>query len=268
MEKYTGTIRGITFGLGQEDYMWGADAPSGLGIPTPEYVDTGHPRDGTIGGIDRVAKRTIRIPITIVGSAYVDGENFYTAAEAAEQALEVLKRAWRPSSDNVELDLRLAGPERRYFGRTRGLEVDVTRLEQGIVFADGTFDALEWYAYDVEAFELETPDTSSPITITNAGNAATTRCVLTIVGNGNKPVIVNYSDPYQGFIRFRQPVGVGQEVSINLTNYRIFNPDVESMYYDEKVSPMSTFFVLEPGDNTVAFSGCDSIKYRIRAAYF
>lgn len=269
LEKYTGSVRGVTFGLGQQDYMWGVDAPNGLGIPVPQSADQQLPRDGSWGGIDRVTKRTIRIPITIVGSEAFDDETLLTPAEVAERNLDVLKRAWRPSNDVVELDLRFAGPERRFFGRCRGLEIDLTRIDQGIVYADGTFDALEWLAYDTGVIEPEEPTLSSPVAIPNLGNVATTRCVLTVTGNGGTPVISNDDDPFKGFIRFRKPLPNGVSVRINLSTLRTVTNTEDRIPCDEYISPLSTFFVIEPDPvgNTVTFTGCASIGFRVRSAY-
>jgi hypothetical protein len=268
LEKYTGSVRGITFGVGQEDYMWGVDAPVGLGVPVPEISDSSSPRDGSYGGTDRVAKRIIRVPITIIGNqVYVDDE-LVSPAEHAELLLNDLKRAWRPSSDVVELDLRFAGSERRYFGRCRGLEVDLTNVHQGVVYADGTFEALEWLAYDTEVIESDEPTVSSPVIVPNPGNAATTRCVLTITGNGGTPVIVNTDDPFNGFIRFRKPLANGDVVRINLNNFNVTDPDGD-VAREDMISPLSTFFVIEADEvgNTVTFTGCGSIGYRVRPAY-
>jgi hypothetical protein len=154
----------------------------------------------------------------------------------------------------------------RYFGRCRGLDVDLSRIEQGIVYADATFEALEWYAYDTEAIVSTDPDTASPVVVPNNGTAATTRCVLTIVGNGGTPLIVNTNDPYQGFIRFRRPLPNGQSININLHNFRVFNTSGEEPR-ENLISPLSTFFIIEPGDNTITFTGCASIAYRVRSAY-
>jgi hypothetical protein len=268
LQKYTGSVRGVTFGLGQEDYMWGTDAPTGLGIPTPLSNDTLMANRGSFGGIDRVSKRIIRVPITIVGNPALLGEVLLNSAEVAERSLDALKRAWRPSTTVVELDLRLSGPERRFFGRCRGLEVDVTRIDQGIIYADGNFEALEWLAYDTEVILSSAPDTSSPVVIPNPGTSATTRCVIRVNGNGGVPVLVNTDDPFQGFVRFRKPVANGQSITVNLHDFRIFNPADESSR-DDMISPLSTFFVIEanPTGNVINFSGCASIEYRVRPAY-
>jgi len=253
LKQYTGSLRGVSFGVG-EDYLWGADAPAGLGIPTPETSDLSSAGEGTIGGADRLRNRIIRVPMIILVD---DG--------SAENELDDLKRAWRPSQTTVELDLRLSADARRYYGRPRGLEVDVTRVEQGYITAVGTFDALDPYAYDTTTTSVAV-DSSSPIVIPNAGTAATTRATLTITGNGNKPVLVNTADPHGGRIQFRSTLGSGQTVTINLRTFSITNSS--GVRVDQLVSPVSDFFVIEAGNNTVTFTGCASVSAVVRPAYF
>jgi hypothetical protein len=251
LSPYTGTLRGVAFGVG-EDYLWGSDAPAGLGIPTPETTDRPLPGEGSVGGLDRVRRRVIRIPIVIVTD---DGD--------AEDLLDDLKRAWRPSSLDTELDLRLGGDERRYYGRARGLEVDVTRVEQGVIVCVGNFDALDWLGYATTPTTVAT-DTSSPISITNSGTAPTTRCVLTINGNGGKPVLTNPADPHQGVIRFRTALANGQSATVDLTTLRVTRAGLPA---ESMVSPLSTWFVIEVGTNNVTFSGCTSVSAVVRPAY-
>lgn len=253
LNPYTGSLRSVSFGVG-EDYLWGADAPAGLGIPTPETSDLAAAGEGIIGGADRLRNRIIRVPMIVLVD---DG--------SAEDSLDDLKRAWRPSQTTTELDLRLSADARRYYGRPRGLEVDVTRIEQGYIAAVGTFDALDPYAYDTTTTSV-TADTSSPVVIPNQGTAATTRVTLTVTGNGNKPNLVNTSDPHSGRIRFRAALGVDQTVTIDLRTFAVRNSSNNRV--DQLISPVSDFFVIEAGNNTVSFTGCASVSAVVRPAYF
>jgi hypothetical protein len=253
LSQYTGSLRGVTFGVGEE-YLWGTDAPSGLGIPTPETTDITSAGDGSIGGADRLRNRIIRVPMII---ATDDG--------GAEDDLDYLKRAWRPSASTVELDLRLSGEARRYYGRPRGLEVDVTRIEQGFITAAGTFDALDPYAYDTTLTSVTT-DSSSPVTVENAGTAASNRATLTIVGNGGKPQLTNAADPFGGIIKFRLPLGFGQSVTVDLRTFHVINSS--GAHVEHLLSVESSFFAIEVGSNPITFTGCASVAATVRPAYY
>jgi hypothetical protein len=253
LNNYTGSLRGVTFGVGEE-YLWGTDAPSGLGIPTPETNDVATAGDGSIGGADRLRNRIIRVPMIVL-----------TSADTIQEDVDELKRAWRPSSSTVELDLRLGGDARRYYGRARGLEVDITRIEQGYITAVGNFDALDPFAYTTSTEAFET-DSASPIVIANDGTAPTTRATLTVVGNGGTPQIVNATDPHGGIVKFRLNLAAGQSVTIDLHDLTIKNSagaNVENL-----LSVQSTFFPIEVGDNTVHFTGCASVSAAVRHAYY
>lgn len=253
LAQYTGSLRDIDFGVG-EDFMWGADAPAGLGIPTPETNDLSGAGDGVFGGQDRLRSRIIRIPMIIMSD---DG--------VAEDDLDYLKRAWRPSSSTVELDLRLSGDARRYYGRPRGLDVDISRVEQGFITAVGTFDSLDPYGYDVAVTSVAV-DSSSPIVIPNGGTAATSRATLTIVGNGGKPQLTNTSDPHGGIIKFRTAVATDQTVIVDLKTFSVKTSAGVSV--EQMLSVQSTFFPIDVGSNTVTFSGCASVSATVRPAYY
>lgn len=257
MDDYTGAIRNsgsnqaVDFGLGTI-YQW-EQAPDGLGIPAPEFEDVELPGQGMYAGMDRLRRRIIRVPIVIV----VDQD--------LETELDVLKSAWRPSDITKELDLQFNNNGRRYFGRARGLDVDLTNISQGVITAVGTFEASDPFGYELST-ESASP-TGSSVYIENAGTAPTTRCVLTITGNGGKPYLENVDDPHGGFIRFRENLSNGTVVTINLENFRIRQGTTAR---DSMLSADTTFFSIYPiGDtgNRITFSGCSSVSAVSRAAY-
>jgi hypothetical protein len=253
LQQYTGSLRGLTFGVG-EDYLWGEEAPAGLGIPSPETDDVASAGEGSFGGLDRIRNRIIRVPMIVL-----------TGPETIQSDLDDLKRAWRPSSATVELDLRLGGDARRYYGRARGLDIDITRVEQGYITAVGTFDALDPFGYATSA-QAFTADSSSPIVLTNDGTAPTRRATLTIVGNGGRPELVNAADPHAGTIKFRVNLAAGQTVTVNLNNLTIKNSS--GAHVENMLSVYSTFFLIEVGQNTIHFTNCASVSAAVRHAYY
>lgn len=257
MDKYTGAIRNegsnqqIQFGVGTI-YQWD-EAPDGLGIPAPEFTDVELPGQGMYPGIDRLRRRIIRVPIVIA----VDSNS--------ETQLDVLKSAWRPSDVNKELDLSLDSPGRRYFGRARGLDVDITYMSQGVITAIGTFEAFDPFGYALTTSSAS--PTGSSVYVPNLGTAPTTRCVLTITGNGNKPFLQNVDDPHGGFIRFRSVVPNGTQITIDLNTFRVRQGSTAKA---SLLSADTSFFSIYPignSGNRVTFTGCTSVSAVSRAAY-
>lgn len=253
LNKFTGVIRNsgssqeVTFGVGSQ-YQWD-EAPDGFGIPAPEFSDTNLPADGVFPGMDKLRRRIIRIPIVMTVSA------------DTEPQLDVLKSAWRPSQIDKELDVRFDTNGRRYYGRARGLDVDVTYVSQGVIRAVGTFEAFDPYGYEIEITTFSSA--GSTLILPNVGTAPTNRCVITVVGNGSKPVIQNVDDPMGGLIKFRS--NLSSTVTIDLRSFDIKQGNTPR---GSLLSPQTTFFpVLPIGDNTITFSGCASISAQIRSAY-
>jgi hypothetical protein len=103
----------------------------------------------------------------------------------------------------------------------------------------------------------------SSLNVGNPGTAPTNRCVLTIVGNGNKPVLQNIDDPMGGIIRFR--TNVTGNVTVDLRTFEIRQGSTPR---GSLLSPQTTFFPILPiGTNRVTFSGCTSVSAVVRPAY-
>lgn len=258
LQKYQGAIRNsgsnqqITFGVGG-DYLW-ESAPTGLGIPTPDFTDTNLPGDGIYAGVDRLRKRIIRIPILLVADSLI------------ESRINALKSGWRPGSRTKELDLRLEGAARRYYGRARGLEVDVTNIKQGVVTAFGNFETISPYAFALTSNTVAA-STSGQIIVPNLGTAPSRRCVLTVVGNGSRPFIENRADPYIGFIRFKTTLANNAVRRINLNTFKVSTSDGQPR--DNEISIETSFFQIEPHPtgNQIVFTGCKSVAASVRYAY-
>jgi hypothetical protein len=266
LQRYQGSLRGVKFGVG-EDYEW-SEAPAGLGIPAPTFTDAALPAGNTAPGIDRVDKRIIRVPIYVLAEFPKHQSLGTTLGAAVERLTNDLKHAWRPANEITELDLRLGGAARRYFGRTRGLEVDFTNIKSGVVSAVGTFEATEWLAYATSTASVPQA-TGSTLNVTYTGNAPTGRCILEVVQHGSgKARITNLDDPEQGFILFRQTfsgtirIGLGQ---MSIT-------DTSGARRDELISPLSTWFRIHPRNNAqpnrLSLSNCRVGVSAIRYAYY
>jgi len=253
INKFTGAIRNagssqqVTFGVGSQ-YQWD-EAPDGFGIPAPEFEDSNLPADGVFPGMDKLRRRIIRIPIVMAVGANT------------ETQLDVLKSAWRPSQIDKELDVRFDAAGRRYFGRARGLDVDVDYISQGVIRAVATFEAFDPYGYALTTTAVNS--SGSSVFVSNPGTAPTNRCVLTIVGNGGKPLLQNVDDPQGGLIRFRE--NLMGSVTVDL---RTFEVKQGSTARGSFLSPQTTFFPILPiGSNRITFSGCLSVSASVRPAY-
>lgn len=129
--EWQAELGGVTVGAGT-DYIF--DGPiTGLGVPAPRTSDLELPTGGTLGGRDLKARRTIGLPVSIVGTDPAD----------VMDSADVLCAAWAPTSTDTYLDIRLPGTGTvRYTGRPRGVDLDLTDLHAGSARARLLFDAL------------------------------------------------------------------------------------------------------------------------------
>jgi len=248
--------RSFTFGRGT-DYPGIGGIVGAYGTPTPDVDDLRRiGRDGVAGGIDRYPKRVLRIPMQVLGDdgADVDGN------------LAAVKAAWRRSDTDLALQLRLAGATTyTYFGRPRG--VDDSRLgkvEAGAALVVATFECLDPLAYGDTV--TVGADSSSPVTLTNTGNATSYRCTLTVAGNGGTPVISNPDDPDGDAITFTAALAGGSSHVIDLHDMSVVS-GVSSTHVEHLVSVSSQWFGLAPGDNDLTFTGCASVAATFRPAW-
>lgn len=250
---WQGNLRSLTFGEGEE---WEVSEPgiSGLGIPVPRTRDAERgDRDGDVGGDDVLPRRILSIPL--VGT--------FESPSAAWTAFETdLKVAWAESIVDLPLDLRLPGMPttgRRYFGRPRGIDGDLSRLKSSTVRALCTFEALDPFAYGDE--ETTGPD-SGAFDVVNAGNADTDRATLTIVGSGGIPRIVNAADDGAD-VTFAEAVS-GTRI-IDLRNRTVVDGSGNDAYFE--LSAASLWFTLRPGTNALTLTGATSVDVAHRPAF-
>lgn len=111
------------------------DGPiTGLGVPAPRTADLDLPTGGTLGGRDLPSRRTIGLPVSVLGAD----------AAAVMDSVETLNAAWAPTSTDTSLDICLPGIGTiRYTGRPRGVDLDLTDLGHGAARARLLFDALD-----------------------------------------------------------------------------------------------------------------------------
>lgn len=134
-------LRGVPLGAGTSYILTGQI--TGLGLPGPRTSDAERGLSpGDVFGFDVDARRVLTVPIGVNGAD----------AAAGWALLETLKTAWATSTVDVPFDLRLPGfssVARRYYGRPRGIEVDLTLLRLGYIDVLATFEA-DPYAYGPE----------------------------------------------------------------------------------------------------------------------
>jgi len=246
--------RSFTFGRGTS-YPGIGGIVGAYGTPTPEATDlrlTG--RDGTVGGIDRYPKRVLRIPMQVLGDTGAD----------VDTNLAALKAAWRRSDTDLALSLRLAGTTTlTYWGRPRGLDDSrLGKVEAGAALVTATFDCLDPLAYGDTV--TVAADSSTPIPLTNSGNATSYRCTLTVAGNGGTPVLTNPDDPDGGDITFTVALAGGSSYVIDLAAMSVTKASVN---HEQDVSASSQWFGLAPGTNNIAFTGCASVAADFRPAW-
>ena len=251
---WQGMLGSLTFGAGT-DYPGIGGVRGAYGTPDVDTSDLVFgSRDGMFGGVDRYPRRIIRIPFQVLGDDPAD----------VEANIAALKAVWRRATTDQALDLRLAGSTTyRYYGRPRGL--DDSRLGQvigGTALLTGTFVCTDPAAYG--ATVTVGADASSPVTLSNAGNATSYRCTLTVAGNGGIPVLTNPDDPDGDDITFASTLAGGQSYVIDLHTQTVTKSGVNC---DADVAASSRWFGLYPGDNDIAFTGCASVAASFRPAW-
>lgn len=253
-QDWQGNLRALTFGAFSD---WQIDAPgiSGLGIPAPRTRDAERGASaGDAGGDDVLPKRVLYVPLVGV---FADPGEAWTRFETE------LKLAWAESIVDEALDLRLPGMPatgRRFYGRPRGLDDDLSDLKSSTVRALCTFDALDPFGYGDE--ELVTG--SGTFSVVNAGTADTDRVVLTIIGNGGSPKVVNADDD-GGDVTFGEPLGAGAVRIVDLRTHTITDGAGVDAYED--LAPGALWTVLHPGANALTLTGAASVDVTFRPAF-
>lgn len=251
---WQGEIGSLTFGAGT-DFRWLADGFAGIGLPEFRVSDLtrGPLVPGVSATFDTLEGRLLTFPLSVSKST----------ASATQQAWQTLKAAWKPSSTEQSLDLRMPGmPETvmRCYGRPRGLSGD-TILNNGLqISAVASFLATDphWYGGEVSV----SADSSSPIPVVNAGDADTRRCTLTVVASGGTPVLTNPSDPDTGTITFATTFTGTAVLDLNAQTCTVSGVSREDL-----IDPSSLWFVIVPGTNSITFTGVTSVASVTRPAY-
>lgn len=162
-------VGGVTLGAGTDYILTGP--VTGLGLPAPRTADQERGNSpGDVAGADVDARRVLTVPVGVNGQDAADGWDL----------LEELKAAWTSSVVDVTFDLRLPGFDavaRRWYGRPRGVDVELALLRLGYIDALCTFEALDPYGYgDPVEVALSAGETA----MVNPGSAPSDRWVLTV----------------------------------------------------------------------------------------
>lgn len=135
-------LGGVTVGAGTGYVLTGPI--TGLGLAVPRSADSERGMSpGDVAGVDVDARRVLTIQVGVDGADAASG--------MAE--FEVLKGAWASSPIDVALDIRLPGfasVARRFYGRPRGMDVELASLHTGWIDVLATFEALDPYGYGPE----------------------------------------------------------------------------------------------------------------------
>jgi hypothetical protein len=163
-------LAGVTVGAGTPYEFSGP--MTGLGLPAPRTADLERGLSpGDVGGQDVDARRVLTVQVSI------DAPDETAASVWA--LFDQLKAAWATTPVDVPFDLRLPGfdaANRRWYGRPRGVDADVTLLRLGHIDALCTFEALDPYGYG-DPVEVALVDGETPLV--NPGTAPSDRWTLT-----------------------------------------------------------------------------------------
>jgi hypothetical protein len=252
-QDWQGNLASLTFGAATDVPFTGPIG--GLGVPVPRTRDSergaGH---GDAGGDDVLPKRVLTLPLGCDGHA---------DPAAAWDLLEQVKAAFAETIVDVPLDLRLPGMPttgRRFYGRPRGLDADLTNLKSGWIDVLGTFDALDPFGYGDE--DLVTG--AGTFDVVNVGSAATDRVVLTITGNGGSPTGDTAADD-GGDVSFAVALGGGEVRVVDLRAHTVVTGSGDDAY--DELSPGSLWTVLQPGTNGLTLTGAASVDVALRPAF-
>lgn len=137
---YQASLRGLTIGA-QTDYRWRV-FPTGWGIDELRTSDVAQAyADGIIARADHIARRDLTLRVHCRDSGDL-------SALRAQQLAQALKAAWRPTSEDVTLSLRLMDSEVQLIGRPRGVILDLTPLARGRIEATLRFTATDPRLFD------------------------------------------------------------------------------------------------------------------------
>jgi len=248
-------LGGVTVGAGTL-YAFEAAVPVGLGLAEVRAQDAWRgDRDGDVATDDVYDARTITLDLAVTAMT----------AAGAGAAIAALKAAWAARTVETTLDVRIPGtPETvlRYYGRPRGLAVDLELLLFGLARAQATFRALDPFAYGAAVTgSALTPGTA---TVTNAGDAPTDRVTIALVGNGGTPTVTNTTDS-SGSIAWTAPLANAATRTIDLRARTVVDGSSADKY--PEVAPGSRWFRLLPGANTIVVAGCTSATFTYRPAW-
>lgn len=254
LDPWSIEIRSFVAGVDQ-DVLY-EDAPDGFGLPAPNTSDQALMGHGTAGGSDRAQLRPMEFPLLIAVDSATD----------AEDLLAEVKEAWVYSDDETALDVRFAGEERRYFGRTRGLDANLADFHHGVITGLlAHFDALDPWGYGPEEASTEDDDDGDTLTIVNAGNVPNplrARCVLTATVDDPNGTITNLDDVDGLTMTFNGMEG--DEVVIDLAAWTVA---ADSVLRGRLLLPGSGWPVLKPGNNRFAYTGFSALAATWRPPY-
>jgi hypothetical protein len=239
-------LGGVTIGAGTGYVITGPI--TGLGSPVPRSADSERGMSpGDVAGVDVDARRVLTIQVGVDE----------TDAASAMTSFEVLKSAWASSSVDVALDIRLPGfasVVRRFYGRPRGMDVELASLHTGWIDVLATFEALDPYGYGPEqTVTLVDGDTviaypgSAPSDRYRIELTSVTEAYVTLDTAGPGPALTLVDVPYPATLDGRTRTIV-DDTGVDLYSH---------------LAPGSGWPVLTPGTNSFTLDGASgTLTYR------
>ena len=257
------TLNGVLVDGADTDAIYQIVRPgiSGLGAPDVAGGDLNVAAEhGSVKGADYTGTRTLRVPMAV----QVENEPDLTM-----DAWRELQTAWAPASSDQELLVKIPGigpvdGTMTFFGRPRGsIEPRLEYLYAGVVFCQGTFVALDPIGYGPE----ETEAGSGTVIVTNTGDVASRRAVVTLTGNGSAPKIAN-TDDGGTFVEFGATLAGAATWDVDLLAKTVVDGSGVDVYAAADVLSSSTWPRLVPGSNSLVITGAASASVAYRDGYW
>lgn len=237
----------------------------GLGVAPPRRIRVRRGSiDGDAAGYDTLPARMLTFPMTVKS---VTGCSPAQAEEEVNVRSRALRVAWNRLSlfsiTDLELELGMNGfpsadETLRFYGRPDGLDLDYSMARIGALPAFASFLALDPYGYGAS---VTVTGSSSPASISTAGETVTNRFTITVVGNGGTPTLVSVTDD-------NNSIAFNTTLSGNaILDFREQTVTIGGVSSYTVLQPAPEWFFLHPGSNTLTFTGCAAIIVSHQPAY-
>jgi hypothetical protein len=209
---------------------------------------------------DRITRQSYGgrlITVTVAAPSAVDETE-------ARALLDALLDAWVPPDGTTEqtLDVLLPGTtDLRFYGQCSGLPEALSLADEaGMVQYAAEFWAADPFAYGLPRSETLS---SASAAYVSAGNIATDRCTVTIIGNASTPVVTNSTDGRA--LTWAGALANGATRIVDLRAQTVV--DGSGVDKSAELVMAGPFPRVIPGSNTWAKSGCGNVTFAWRDAH-